>query len=104
MNPTNETNNVQEFTNFSTLGRTHSMINDPRTRVLTEICRRLEVAKISYSHVNFGSMTTEYLVDFGKFISQTNDDIQFRMTSIEGVNAVTKYQMHLIEQILNMNN
>ena len=44
---------------FNSLGQTHMLINDPRTRSITEVCRKLQVSGVDFSAVKFGDMTTQ---------------------------------------------
>lgn len=46
MNPEVNRANRHDGTVYGSMGLTHQTINDPRLRILTEICRRLQVARI----------------------------------------------------------
>jgi len=59
MNPNTDSQESNNSSNFNILGRNHTLINDPRTKVLNEIARRLELAAIDYSNVQWGNLTTD---------------------------------------------
>ena len=100
MNPGTNPNEIKDSSNFSSFGTTHNLINDSRTRILLEICRRLELASVEYTNVDFNLFTTEYLKDMATFISSSNDEINFSLQSIECITLVSKYQNYLIKKLL----